>query len=157
MVAGIKRCLVISLLLFTASQASAGWTGCKLFDGQTCVHYEIADIFSDVAAVNNNLNGFSDNTVLKDFRLQREAWLPFTEDARLIPDGLRDLLEALPAVREEFFSFVGSPKCSFGSECFVFREDLVQLFADLDGLKSKFPSFEKLGLADGGRSFPSIS
>ena len=69
-------------------------------------------------------------------------------------DGVQDILETLPALREEFLGFidadsVGSPdKCNYSSDCYAFRNDLVELFTELNGLKAKFPVFEKAGLAD---------
>ena len=144
-----KKIFIVLLLLFATSPLSADWTGCRLFDG-ACVDYEIGDIFSNVKEANNNLNGLKNNTVLKDFRLQREIWLPYKGKTPLMADGVQDILEALPALREEFIEFIGSraDKCSFGSNCYSFREDLIALFTGLNSLKSKFPAFEKAGLVD---------
>jgi hypothetical protein len=133
------------LLLFTASRVSAGWTGSD---------YDIADIFSDVGTVNNNLTGKIPNTVLYDFTQQRKAWLPYKGNTPLLADGIQDILDSLPALRSEFLDFidadgVDSPdKCNYRSDCYAFRNDLVELFSGLNELKSKFPVFEKAGLAD---------
>lgn len=143
------KSFTVLLLLFATSPLSADWTGCRLFDGG-CVDYEIGDIFSKVQEANNNLNGLKDNTVLKDFRQQREIWLPYKGKTLLMADGVQDILEALPALRNEFTEFIGSraDKCSFGSNCYSFREDLIALFTGLNDLKPKFPAFEKAGLVD---------
>lgn len=153
MIITIKRVLPVLPLLFFSSQVIAGWTGCRLFDGN-CVDYEIGDIFSDVGTANNNLKGLVPNTVLGDFNLQRKAWLPYKANTPLLVDGVQDILDTLPALREKFLGFIdadsaGSPdKCNYRSDCYAFRNDLVELFTELNGLKSKFPAFEKAGLAD---------
>lgn len=149
MISTNKKSFIVLLLLFATSPLSADWTGCRLFDGN-CVDYEIGDIFSNVKEANNNLNGLKNNTVLKDFRLQREVWLPYKGKTPLMADGVQDILERLPALRDEFIEFIGSreDKCSFGSNCYSFRDDLIALFTGLNSLKSKFPAFEKAGLVD---------
>jgi len=146
MISTNKKSFIVLLLLFTTSQVSADWTGCRLFDGD-CVDYKIGDIFSHVADANNNLNGLKSNTVLHDFHQQRDFWLDHKENALLIPEGIRDILERLPALKLEFMDFKGSD-CSFGSECYIFRNDLIMFFTELNGLKSKFPAFNKAGLVD---------
>jgi hypothetical protein len=146
-----NKIFIVLLLLFATFQVSADWTGCKLFDGD-CVDYEIGDIFSAVKNTNNNLNGLTNNTVLKDFRLQRELWRPYKGNTPLMADGVQDILESLPALREEFIGFIGSreDKCSYDSKCYYFREELIELFTGLNELKSKFPAFEKAGLVETG-------
>ena len=146
MISTNKKIFIMMLLLFAASQVSAGWTGID--------DYDIADIFSDVGTVNDNLTGKIPDTVLYDFTQQRKTWLPYKGNTPLLVDGVQDILETLPALREEFLGFidadsVGSPdKCNYSSDCYAFRNDLVELFTELNGLKAKFPVFEKAGLAD---------
>jgi len=146
MISTNKKILVMMLLLFAASRVSAGWTGVD--------DYNIADIFSDVGTVNDNLTGKIRDTVLYDLTQQRKDWLPYKGNTPLLADGVQDILDSLPALRSEFLDFidadsVGSPdKCNYLSDCYAFRNDLVELFSGLNKLKSKFPVFEKAGLAD---------
>ena len=146
MISANKKIFVMMLLLFAASQVSAGWTGID--------DYDIADIFTDVGTVNNNLTGKIPDTVLYDLTQQRKDWLPYKANTPLLADGVQDILDSLPALRSEFLDFidadsVGSPdKCNYLSDCYAFRNDLVELFSGLNKLKSKFPVFEKAGLAD---------
>ncbi len=147
MIPTIQKCFFMLLLLMTTSEASAGWVGCRIFSGEDCVDYEIGDIFDDI-------NGLTPNTFMNDFRNQRENWRPFKGKALLVPDAIKDILQNLPAVRLEFLKFIGtdnvtsSEKCHIDSECGIFRDDLTELFKELNGLKTKFPAFEKAGLVD---------
>ena len=51
----IRKLTLFGVLLLAAANVNAGWAGCKWFDGEDCVDYQIGDIFSDVATANNRL------------------------------------------------------------------------------------------------------
>ena len=145
----IQSIFLLCILSITIKNAGADWTGCRFFEGD-CVDYDIADIFSDVEDVYDDLRK---NRPVMDSYLQQQAfWLNQKENAYLLKDGVVDILSKLPPIRSEFQDFAfGHPplaRCASGTPCATFQAELIGFFDEMADLKNKIPVIEKAGLKD---------
>lgn len=141
---------LFGLLMFAAANVNAGWAGCKLFDGEDCVHYQIGDIFADVATANNRL--LHNQPVMTRYLDQKIFWGQFRNNEHgLLTEGIADVLVKIEPIHSDFVKFVGSSfgsptaRCSFPSECHRFQTDLIILLGDLTELKNDLPVLGKVG------------
>jgi hypothetical protein len=149
------KILVFLFLYLVATNVSAGWAGCKWYDGDDCVDYQIGDIFANISKA----NGILDNNlpVMKRYRAQRTFWQQFgNTNHSLLTEGIADVLVKIQPVHLDFVSFVGSSfgasndRCAFGSDCHRFQTDLIMLLSDLSELKNDLPVLKNVGFQDSG-------
>lgn len=148
---------ILAMFILAAPNAGAGWSGCRLLDGD-CVDYEIQDIFDRVNTANSRISHANQELdrhkkVIDKYRNQMDTWNSVTtEQVRLIKDGVLDVFGRLPPVSANYLKFVGNgSKCGVGSPCYEFQTQLIVFFQDLTDLNRKFPALERAGLQDKDR------
>ena len=134
-------CFTFGLLI--NQPAMAGWA-----DNQ------IGDVIEDIEAVKEEIVGETGNAkvVAEEFR---EQLRDLVEKGLILRESVEDFLTWWKTRAGPYRVFVGSadsPRCSTGTPCSAFRDDLAGFFLETGNLRNNFPIIEKSGLGDGSRA-----
>ena len=151
----MKRILIrlglFVLLITLTTNLYAGWAGCRWLDGN-CIDYEIGDVFQDIATIDRILD--RNEPVMLRYKTQRIFWSQFGDKSFMLSEGIADVLEKVEPVREQFIDFMGAsyasgePRCTPGTKCHRFRNDLKKFFGEITELKDDIPIIQNAGLND---------